>query len=237
MLDKKKIDRYLKKEKVLPFHGLSMGGQLNIVRGYVAFFNKTGEPATYRDIAPLINVSPSTITKCIDFWKFLGMLKPHGRGRYVPTETAIVFDKLMEAKERSEAWKLIKKQLKKTWVAEHLGMAFKLKEQMNEAELVKSLRSVFEIEKGDKHVIKSLDNLVKLLELAQIIRKDEKMFFGKKFFLSLKSEKVEELKIPEDRDMIQIIVDKERYAVDMIDLKELVKQRGRRLNSKEHILD
>jgi len=214
---------------ILPFHGISIDRQLDILKAFCVYYDKYGKPASYKDIAPLVGLHPTKVSACLKFWKSVGLLDKKG-GDYAPTEKAVEFARRREWKDDAGAWAVFRSAVGHSWFMEHAATFFRMKENATEENLVVSLGSVSGIAQGDKATIGSLKSVVRLLELCGMITKsNENSYRANREAIEGLETKVE---IPDDKHLVQVIIGEEMFAVDAKELQAFVKEKGHRVDKR-----
>lgn len=217
-------------EKEIPSHKVSMEKQVDILKGFATIYEKK-KRATYKDVAPIVNVHPNDVSACLKFWKSVGLLEEQNGG-YKASAVTLEFARKIEWGTEDEAWSMIGRHLRNAWFTEHLVMVFRIKKSLTEEELLNSLGSASGATKKDKNVVTSLKILQKLLEHSKIILKDKAGDYVLNPEL-VQTYKRETIEVPEDRDLIKLRIGKEVYVVSIKELQEFVKKQGRKLAEKE----
>jgi hypothetical protein len=233
MSDEKIKEEVPKEEKVLPFYNLNLDKQIDLVKAYVAFFDKNKKAAHYKDVASIAGVHPTQVSGCRRFWRYLGLLEEKD-GIDIPSKAASEFVRKLEWDKEDDAWTLFRNQIENKWFVSHIGMVLRLQKKMTRDDLVNSLGSAASINRKDPHVVESLHILLELLTRSKIIKEDKET---NSFIWTGDFDKSIQIDIPQDKDMIQIIIGQERYAVDKKKLEEFVEKEGRKLNDKQHRLE
>jgi predicted transcriptional regulator len=224
----------VKEERILPFYNLSFEKQIDVVKAYVAFYDKKKKPAHYKDVASIAGVHHTQASGCRKFWRSLGILEEKD-GVDIPTKVALEFVRKLEWSKENEAWKLFRNHIVNTWFVSHVTMALKLQKTMSDDELMNSLGSAAGVHRKDPHIIDSLRILLELLIRSGIVKEDEET---KKFMLHPElTKEAEPLIIPEkEENLIPIIIGDERYVVSPQELKDFVKEHGKKVASKEYVI-
>jgi len=223
-----------KEKKILPFYNLSLEKQIKVIKAYVAFYDKNKKAAHYKDISSVAGVHHTQVSGCRKFWKSLEILEEKD-GTDIPTEVALEFVRKLEWGEEDEAWKFFRNHIMKTWFVTHVIMAMRLQEAMSENELMNSLGSAAGIHRKGPHIVESLSILLELLTQSRIIDKDEET---KRFVLNIElTKKIEPLELPEkEENLIPIVIGNEHYVVSPQELKDFVKEHGKKVSSKEYVI-
>jgi len=221
-------------EKILPFYNLSLEKQINVMKAYVAFYDKNKKAAHYKDIASVAGVHHTQASGCRKFWRSLGILEEKD-GVDIPTKVALEFVRKLEWDKEDEAWKLFRNHIMNTWFVTYVVMTMRLQKTMSEDELINSLGSAAGIHRKGPHIVESLHILLELLMQSRIINEDEET---KKFMLNTELiEKAEPLELPEkEENLISIVIGDERYVVAPQELKDFVKEHGKKVSSKEYVI-
>jgi hypothetical protein len=240
ILKSKQRKKEVGEERVLPFYNLVFEKQIDVLKAYVAHYEKFKKPAHYRDVARIGGTDNTLVSGCRRFWRSLGFLEEKD-GKDIPTEVTMEFVRRLEVGRKDDAWRIFRDHIKGTWFFSHIVMALRLQKMMNNDDLMNSLSSVVRVRRKEKHptftqredIIESLRVLIDLLLHSRTIEKDEETG---KFTLHPEMIKgAELLELPEKKeDLIVVIIRNERYAVPIKELEESVKKYGRKLTSKEY---
>jgi hypothetical protein len=213
----------------LPFGDVGMEKQIQMLTTFAALREKN-EKSTYKDVAPIVDLHPTKVSSCIQFWKSISLLEVQGRG-YRASDALLQFAKKKEWGAEDEAWSIIRSHLKESWFVEHLALALRIKKSLTEDELVNSLGSASGVTGRDAKVIKSLRILVDLLVLSKIVIKNQDGSYA--FSPELTGEKAESIEVPQDGDSVKVSIGSEVYVVGREELKEFVRTHGRKLAAKD----
>lgn len=227
----KKNNQQQKQEIMLPYYKIGLEKQLDILKAYVAFYNKNNKPASYKDIAPIITTHPNNVSATIGFWKAIGLLERKDGGN-VPTQVCIAFCSKLLYKAEAEAWEILKTQIKDTWFIKHVLTMFSVSKSVPREEFVNSLGQAVALATKDESTIRSLERLTEILTTVGIIRVDENT--GVVTLGTPPREKLEAIEVPAGVHLIQVLIGNERYAVDVKELEAFVKEKGKKLDSKEY---
>jgi len=230
----KKKKKTVKEETILPFYNLSFERQIDVVKAYVAFYDKNKKAAHYKDVASVAGVHHTQASGCRKFWRSLGILEETD-GVDIPTKVTLEFVRKLEWGKEDEAWKLFRNHVMNTWFVNHVTMVLRLQKMMSTDELMSSLGSVAGVHRKDPHIVDSLRILLELLIRSRTIKKDEET---KKFMLDTElTKKAEPLELSEkEENLIPIIIGNERYVVSPQELKDFVKKHGKKVASKEYVI-
>lgn len=218
-------------EKALPGAKLNMEKQIAVLKAFVVYFEKNKKSASYKEIASIVKASPTNVSDSLKFWKSIGILVSEG-GAAKPSQKLSEAIRTMEWEGPDKGWMAFRDAIKNSWFVEHLMMAFRLKSPMSEADIVSSLGQSYG-SAGKSKIRKPLKNLFQLLVMSGVILKDEKgnLTFNKDVKIS---ERPETIVVNETKDMIQIKIENELFAVDVQLLKEFVAKNGKRLDDTTH---
>jgi len=226
-------EKSTKEEKVLPSHAIKIEKQLDILKAFVVLSERGKKTTSYKEVAPLAGIKSKTnVSGCLKFWYSIGFLEKENK-KYKASDITVEFFRKLESGNENDAWSLIRAHLAKTWFGESIISAFKIRSLLSENDLVNVLGSASGVVKRDNMTIRSLKAIVKLLELSKVIIKDEKESYRLNQELT-KGVKRREVKLPEDKDVIIITIGEESFVLEVKDLKEFVRNRGKRL-AKEKI--
>lgn len=224
--------KHKKKEKILPFYNLNFLRQIDVLKAYVAFYEKKKKAAHYKDISSIAKVHNTQVSGSRKFWRSLNFLEEKD-GSDIPTEITLDFVRKMEWGKEEDAWKLFRNHIKDAWFSNHVEMALRLQKMMSHDELINSLGSAAGVHRKGKHIVESLSVLIKLITSSRITEKDEKT--GKYRLHPEMVKGIEPLEFPEQKeDLIIVIIDNERYAVPLKELEKVVKESGKKITSKEY---
>jgi hypothetical protein len=214
-------------DEELPFHEIGIEKQIEILKAFCAYYEKNKSAASYRDIAPLVGLHPTKVSGCMKFWGSLGVLKKEGN-KYLPESKTVEFARKAEWGDETGAWEILLDLLSDSWFVKHAVMVCRLKGKINQEELINSLGSASGETKKDKATVTSLRMLVRLLELMGVIIKLNEGLYQLNPKLAIS--RVERIEVPEGKDLIQILLGNELFAVDVNELREFVTKRGKHLD-------
>lgn len=234
MSNSKKQKKIVKEERLLPFYNLTFDKQIDVVKAYVAFYDKNKKAAHYKDIASIAGAHHTQVSGCRKFWRSLDILEEKD-GRDIPTNFSLEFVRKLEWGKEDQAWKLFRNHIINTWFVNHVVMALRLQKTMAKDELINSLGSAAGVHRKGPHIVASLRILLELLVRSKVIKENEKT---KKFMLYPKlTKEVEPLELlEEEENLIPITIGDEHYVVSPQELKEFVKKRGKKVASKEYVM-
>lgn len=218
-------------ERVLPFYNVKVEKQLDILEAF-AILRKDGKIcASYKDVASSTGVSETNVSACLKFWCSIGLLEKENKG-YKASDITMEFFRRREWGDEDGGWSLMCDYLARTWFGESVISAFRDRPSLSENDLVNILGLASGAVKRDNMTARSLKAIVQLLELSKLIIKDEEGNFRINQELA-KDIRSKEVKLPEDKDVIKVIVDEEIFIVEIEALKEFVKRHGKRLAKEE----
>lgn len=223
--------KYPIKEKELPFHNVKIETQIEILKEFANLTAEGKSKVTREDVAPRVGIHAHNISPCLKFWISIGLLDKENKG-YKASDKTLEFSRKIEWGDNEKAWLIIRTHLANTWFGEQIIKAFKDEKPLNENELANILGSVSGRVQRDKSLVRSLKAILKLLELSKMIIKDKAGNYTLNTEVSVKPER-KPIKIPEDKDMITVYIGEETFVVDIKELIEFVKTRGKTLAKEE----
>jgi len=225
-----------KEENVLPFDIVKIEKQLNILKAFSVLREEGKTEVSYKDVAPLAGIrSKTNVSACLKFWYSIGLLEKENKG-YRASDIIVEFFRKLEWGDEDGARSLMRSHLAKTWFGESVISAFKVRPSMSEDDLINVLGSASGVVKRDSATVRSLRAIVKLLELSEFIVKDEEGNFRLNQEL-MKVVRSREVKLPEDKDVIKVIIGEDSFIVEIEALKEFVRKHGKRLAKEETVLE
>ena len=232
MSSEKKHKKKVKEERILPFYNLNFLKQIDVLKAYVAFYEKSKKAAHYKDVASISGVHNTQVSGCRRFWRSLSFLEEKD-GIDIPTEKTLEFIRKLEWGQIDDAWRFFRDHIRDMWFFNQITMALKLQKMMDYDEVINSLGSAAGIPRKSKHIIESLRILIDLLIHSRTIQKDEE---SGKFKLNSEILKgIEPFELPEKKeDLIVIVIDKERYVVPVQKLENFIKEHGKKTTLKEY---
>ncbi|MEM3447789.1 MAG: hypothetical protein QXL25_06955 [Candidatus Bathyarchaeia archaeon] len=227
-----KKHKNLPEQQFLPFNQLSLEKQLNILKAYVTYYINERKSAGYKEIAPLVGVSPTMVSGSLKFWVSLGLLIRSDR-KYIPSEKLIRFCNKLSWGTQDEAWAVLRDALRDAWFVKRAEMLFTIRSTSSEDELLNSLGSAASILKTPD-MKPSLKYLLELLEKAQFIKREEDGAYS----WAIPRKPVQEIvEVADDKfELVTFLVGTEKYVVPLQDVKKFVLQTGRKVAPKEHKL-
>lgn len=226
-MSSRKSRRKPEEERVLPFYNLSFARQIEVLKTYVAFFEKKRKGAHYKDIASIAGVHSTQVSGCRKFWRSLGFLEEQD-GTDIPTETTMEFVRRLEWGEEDAAWSFFRDSIGNTWFSDHVMMVLGLQKAMSREDLANSLGSAAGIHRKGKHTVESLNLLIELLINSKIIAEEAET--GKFVFHPETAVTREPLELPGVKeDLIVIVMGNERYGITVGELERLVREHGKKV--------
>lgn len=216
--------------KELPGTRLSVEKQIAMLKAFVIFCDKNNKGATYKDIAPIIEASPTNVSDSLKFWKSLNILESDGNA-CKPSKQLDDAIRKIEWGDEENGWEIFRQALKESWFLSHLMMAFRLKPSMTESDLIDSLGSAFGAP-NRLETIKPLKYLLQILEISKtVLETDGNLTLNSNIKLSGETET---LFVNDEKDLLQVKIGNELYAIDVSLLKNFVIKTGKRLDDKLH---
>ena len=220
-------------QKSLPSSRMKMDKQIDVLKSFVVYFTKNNAPASYKEIAPLTNSTPTTVSGTLKFWKDSGMLQGD-TGKYQPTPTLTEFARKYNWGDQEGAWELFRTALSGTWYVSNTIMLLSIKKQVSADEIINSLGSASGNASREGEVGEALVTLFSLLEMAKIVIKgpDEMYTINPGF-----EKKVgRKLVADETKSLTQVRINGELYAIETDQLKKFILENGRSLNATQQEL-
>jgi hypothetical protein len=169
IIEKKRTRGPTKRTKFpLPPSHTSFDYHLKVLKGLNIVSKKGSIFVTYKEVAPISNVSEDTVSKVLKFYFDMGILERDKGGSYKPKDELIVFLNKMEW---DDSGVLFGKILIKTWIGEFILQLFEMEKEVNSNDLVKNFGRYSE---ADKSNIAELKIIIKLLIYGQIIEFEDK---------------------------------------------------------------
>lgn len=217
-------------QRTLPFDQVSMEKQLEILKAYAVYHAKEAKPAGYKEIAPLVKISPPMVSGCLKFWASTGLLVQSGR-KYVPSQDLTEFCNNLTWGAEAEAWRRFRVALRDAWFVKHLEMRFSINPRATEEDILASVGSAVGVPRSPSTET-SLRRMLELLEKAQFVKKE-----NGQYSLAVPVEAPKRtIEVTEDSDLVTFVIGLDKYAVPLEDLKTFVFEKGRKLPSEEHRL-
>ncbi len=222
----------LSEEKILPGSRLTIEKQISILKAFVAFYEKTKVGASYSEIAPIVNISGANVSGILKFWRSINMLETDNN-KNQPSKVLVEIIRNIQWGDHESGWSIFRTAVRDSWFVSHLTMSFRIKATMKYDDVINSLGIASGSTKRDKNMTASLRNLVELLELTGILSKDESNIFQ---LTELESHKMP-ISVDQEKDLLQVRIGDEIYAIDTETLKEYIKKNGKKLDSNlQHIV-
>lgn len=218
------------KEKELPFYNISIEKQIDILKAFAVLREEGKVNVTYKEVAQLTGLHPNSVSGCIKFWKSIGLLD-EDNGGHKASDITLTFSKKLDWEE-DEAWSIIRTHLAETWFGKLVTLAFKMNSSLSENELIKRIGSASDKMKKSKNVVRSIKLIMELLELSKTLIKKSDGNYVLNPEISGTSEKIS-IEIPENKDLQKVLIGKEAYVIDIRELVQFIKERGKKLAKKE----
>ena len=226
---KEKAKRAITKLKhPLPSYRLAFDKHFEIIKAYVVASNEGNKAISWKDLTKIVSVNPSLVSANNKFFQDLGLIREaeKQRGKYYPTKNAVDFSKIRDWDE-DKAKNILRELILKSWFWESTRQLLEVRKKVSEKELLGKLG----IDSGadPKKHLPSLKVIVEYLKYVELIcEEDGTITYGK---FGLKEKPTQEISLPKDKDMIQIRIEEELFAVDVKELKDFVRKKGKKLNS------
>jgi len=226
---KKKAKRVITKLKhPLPSYRISFEKHFEIVEAYIKASKNGSKPVSWKDLEEHININPSYVSANNKFLRDLGLINEAEKqpGKYYPTEKAIEFSKV-RGWDEDKAKSILRELIIKCWFWESTKRLLKERKKVSEGELLSRLG----IDSGadPKKHLPSLKVLLDYLKYVELIREENGTITYGKF--GLKQIPTQKIDLPQDKDMIQVRIREELFAVDIKELEDFVLKKGKKLNS------
>ncbi|MFW9888063.1 MAG: hypothetical protein ACFFER_07775 [Candidatus Thorarchaeota archaeon] len=211
-------------EKTLPNDKINLDNQIDILRAIVVFWRRSKRAVSYREIAPLVGLTPPSVSRCLKFWKNTGLIRETSRGSYQPSDDLVTFN--FDASNDINLPSIIGE----TWFGSVVLMSLSLKETMNEKEIKETIAVEHSVRNKDKPSDRALSYALELLLKSGVVERTNGAFRACQVQSKAKSQKSSHtIQIDDDKDFVQITIGHERFAVDRKELVAFVKQKGRSL--------
>ena len=211
----------------LPSYRLSFEKHFEIIKAYVTASKEGNEPVSWTCFEGLVSFSPTYVSANNKFLEDLGLIKEaeNQPGKYIPTEPAINFSKTIEWDEE-QAKNILRGLILKSWFWEATDQLLKVRNKVSKDDLIKKLG----VDAGadrERHY-PSLNVIVEYLKYVGLVEEQNGTITYGKF----RPSKAPTLKIvaPEKKDMIQIALGDELYAVNIEELKSFLREKGKKLD-------
>lgn len=217
----------------LPSYDTSFEKHFEIIKAYVVASNEGSKPVGWKDLEGIVSIDPSKVSANNKFFCDLGLIKEaeKQRGKYFPTKNAIDFAKIKDWDE-DEAKSILRELILKSWFWESTRQLLEVRKKVSEKELLGKL-GIDSRADPEKH-LPSLKVIVEYLKYVELIREEDGTITYGKF--GLKEKPTQEINIPQDKDMIQIQIGEELFAVDIKELEDFIRKKGKKLNGHIHRL-
>lgn len=210
----------------LPTPQVSLEVQLEILKA-IAVINETkGNSCSYKDIASKVDANETNVSRSLKFWKGAGLIIESSRGKYSPSKALIDFNKKIQWGSEDEAWKIIHDALENSWFVTEMKIKFQLKSKLTQDELTRTLGLASGKSNKDSGAEKAVGILIQLLESSKWIAKDQE---GNYSLLS-SSSAVKNLAVEEGKDMIQVGIGDDVFALEVQQLKDFVLKNGKKIS-------
>ena len=211
-------------QKKLPSNACSVNTQVQILKDVAVAYQSKSDGSNYKDIAQHMGIPPTSVSKVLPFWKQVGILENKGRN-YVPSTILIEFNKQFEWRDESSAWKTLGSALKDSWFMGALRTKFQRKNSLSSEELLQTLGYASGILKKSPKIKSSLQMLLNILEKTNLVKKEN----DTDYVIGELETTRKTFKIEQEKDMIQVSVGAELYAVDSSKLSNFVTTYGKKL--------
>ena len=211
-------------QKKLPSNAFSLDTQVQILKTITVAYQPKSEGSNYKDIAQHLEIDPTGVSKVLPFWKQVGILENKGRN-YVPSAVLIKFSKQLEWRDKSSAWKTLGNALKSSWFMDALRTEFQRKNSLSSEELLQTLGYASGILESNPKINRSLQMLLNILEKTNLVKKEN----DTNYVIGELETTRKKFKIEQEKDMVQVSVGTELYAVDSNKLSNFVTTYGKKL--------
>ena len=215
--------------QILPSLKLSLEKQIKILKAFATYYSKYSKGATYKEISGPTGFNASNVSGSLKFWKSVDILLQNG-STYEPAQVLIDFNNKIQWN-NNEAWEIFKLTLADQWFVTQTKLKFELNSEINLDDLIKSLGEKANVP-NDKNNIKSLKYIVDLLELCNIITKQE----NEKYKLVDSENKSKKIIVDEAKDMVQIKIGYKTFAVEINKIRDFVQLNGKQIGTDVHRL-
>lgn len=220
-------------KKKLPSKNFSLDSQVQILKTIAVIHQTKRIGSNYKDLAKHVNGNPTSVSEALQFWKQVGILENEGRN-YIPSATLVEFNKQIQWDDENSAWETLGNSLMDSWFMEALKIKFQIKNSLSYEELLQTLGSASGVPKRDSRTDSSLNVLINLLEKTNLVKKgDDGNYTIGKTGTSMKKE----IRVEDDKDMTQVAVGTELYAVDSAELKKFIISNGKKLGKEIQRVD
>lgn len=153
-----------KRKLQLPFDGVKIDKQFDILKVLVEWYNKHKKGVKYKDIAG-IHASKTNVSSTLSYYSAIGWLKEVAKGQYVPSDDLVQF---FEGIDKITPSINLTKNIENTPIGEKIFFFISQKGKVTEDDIIKYIGSEFKLKEKDKNrILKILDILIKLNALKK----------------------------------------------------------------------
>jgi len=227
MSKEKPVKRAISKlKRPLPSYNISFEKHFEIIKAYVVASEEGTKPVSWKDFQGLVDVSPANVSSNNKFLEDLGIINEveNKPGSYIPTPKAINL-KNAQNWDEEETISIIRDLVSGSWFWQSARQLLSVHRKVTKKDLINKLG--FDSGADPKKHQPSLEILIKYLQYAGLISEEnEEISLGK--YGAIEAQR--KIKIPPDKDMIQISIGDDLYAIDIKEFEEFIQSRGKKLD-------
>lgn len=217
----------LSPENPTPSHYFPIEKQIEILKAFVVYYGENNTGTTYNEISKILVYDKSYVSSSLKFWKEIGLLS-QDKAAYAPTQPLLDFNQKIQWGEEEEAWKIFRVAISGSWFVDQIKMKFQLKSILTRDELMKFLGIGSGAVSGDKNKQKSISILINLLEISKVILKGDDGNYTVNSDIGKSNNTVN---VDESKEMLQVKIGEEVYAIDSDKIKTFVLSNGRKIDT------
>lgn len=210
----------------LPDVRVSLDSQFDIIAAYVVASNNGKNHVGYKELAPYIKVDSTMVSGCNKFFQHLGLIKPSEKsGKYVSTKLANELHNARKWKNDELLKTTLQKILETSWFWNQTKQYLEVNESTTKNELTQKLGLACGAD-PQKHR-RALDKLIEYLQNAELILEDNGNF---KLNTSITEKPTKKIDIDQSKDLLQVSIGDETYAIDVDKIKDFVLSNGKKIS-------
>ena len=211
----------------LPYYDVPFEKHFEIIKAYVVISKEGKEALSCRDLRGSTSVSPNRVSANNKFFEDLGLIEKteKGQGKYRPTEKAVEFSKAKDWDEE-EAKRILRDIILESWFWQSTNELLSVKGgRVPKEKLINRLG----LDSGaDRKHTPALKVLLEYLKYVGLIDEEDGIItYGKAV---LKQQSASKIEFPEGKDMIQVVIGDELFAIELKEFEMFVREKGRKLD-------
>lgn len=212
-----------KESTELPNPRISHEKQLDIVMAFVAYYKETGEAAGRADIAPIVDLTVTNVSRCLSFWSSIGVLEEVEKGMYCPS--AILLEEFTE--DGTDIKDAIQSLIRGSWLFSVVNMKMKLQNQLGEEEIIALISSFYEAKQKEKPKPRSVQLAIEIMDKSGVLRREGDLFQLPPVKEGIQKEGMKEpVEVTPDKDLVLFRIGTELWSIERNRLVDFLRNEG-----------